>query len=312
MIYLIIKSFKLRFHTSKSLKLFNRYLLKNNPFFRSKDTVIIQLGIDEFDVCCGLKSKSTIHKIFAVYFHIRNMPIKHSSKLYNIKLVALCPSANFKETGCSDDNVADEIVRDLQMMERDGIDIGGETPIKVGLINVSCDNLGANVLFGFAQSFSAEYYCRFCECTKTETKEIVDENVAKRRSEGSYSEQIQRLEANSELNLKETRGIRKNCSFNRLHNFHVMNNLSIDIMHDIFEGVIPFSLKFFFQYCIDIAISSHSDLLRQVRDFNYGTLNIRNKPSTLQMSSNHLGQCAIQLYCIMIHMPFIFVDLKGK
>lgn len=285
---------------------------KNNAVFRSKDTVVIQLGIDEFEVCCGLKSKSTKHKIFGVYFHIRNMPIKYASKLDNIKLVALCPSNNFKESGCCDDNVIEEIVRDLQVLERDGINVGDNAHLKVSLFNISCDNLGANVLFGFAQSFAAEYYCRFCECLKVETKEMVNENVTKRRSKESYNHQIERLAASPDLGLKDTKGIKKNCLFNRLNSFHVSTNLSIDIMHDIFEGVIPFFLKSFFQYCVDHGISTHSDLIRRIRDFNYGTLNTRNKPSLLQMSSGHLGQCAIQLYCIMIHMPFIFIDLRDR
>lgn len=284
----------------------------NNTKFREKDTIVIQLGIDEFEVCCGLKSKSTKHKIFAVYFHIRNMPVKHSSKLDNIKLVALCPSNNFKESGCCDDNVIDEIVRDLLVLEQTGIDVGDNIRLKVGLINVACDNLGANVLFGFSQSFSATYYCRFCECSKDETKEIVKEIIPKRRSVASYNKQIERLEVNPNLELKDTKGIGKNCLLNRLNNFHVSTNLSIDIMHDMFEGVIPFFLNSFFQYCIDHSVSSHSDLIRRIRDYNYGTLNIRNRPSILQMSSDHLGQCAIQLYCIMIHMPFIFVDLRDK
>lgn len=153
----------------------------------------------------------------------------------------------------------------------------------------------------------AEYYCRFCVCCKEETRQLTNENVLKRRSVTSYNEQIEKLKVHPELSLKETKGIEKNCLFNRLDNFHVLINLSIDIMHDIFEGVIPFFLKSFFQYCIDKKIASHSDLIRRIRDFNYGVLNNRNKPSPIQISSDHLGQSAIQLYCIMIHMPFIFV-----
>lgn len=43
---------------------------QDDAFFRCRDTVVIQFGVDEFDVCCGLKTKATIHKIFAVYFRI--------------------------------------------------------------------------------------------------------------------------------------------------------------------------------------------------------------------------------------------------
>lgn len=74
---------------------------KKNEIFLC-DSVILQFGVDEFDVCCPIKSKATIHKIFAVYFTIRNMPTKFSSRLNNIFLVALSNSTNFKDSGCCD------------------------------------------------------------------------------------------------------------------------------------------------------------------------------------------------------------------
>lgn len=281
---------------------------QKDPIFRCKDTVVLQFGIDEFDVCCGLKTKATVHKVLPVYFRIRNIPMKYSSRLDNIYLAALCKSNNFKQTGCSENDVLDEVRRELAIFERDGIDVGNGMQFKVVLFDVSTDNLEANVLFGFARSFSAEFFCRFCECTKAETQSMVTENVSKRRSVSKYQNEIKKLEMNPNLDLKSTKGIHGNCTLNELEHFHVVSHPTIDIMHDVCEGDIPFFLHNFFLYCITNKIANESDLIQRIRDFNYGTLNSANKPSKLCVDRSNLGQNATQLYNIMVHLPFIFID----
>jgi hypothetical protein len=37
-------------------------------------------------------------------------------------------------------------------------------------------------------------------------------------------------------------GIKRNCILNELQNFHVMENYSVDAMHDFLEGIAPFEL----------------------------------------------------------------------
>lgn len=283
-------------------------LAKEFEDFQSNDIVILQFGSDEFDVANPIKSKAVIHKTFAVYFTIRNMPAKYASRLENIYLAALCNSSNFKEKWCSEDDVIREIVRDLREIEINGIDIGNNKRLRVAVFDIQCDNLGANVLFGFSGGFSANHFCRFCTCSKDQTQLMTTENVSKIRTVNSYDDQIARLKACPELDLKETKGIKKNCFFNELKNFHVCQNISGDIMHDIFEGLIPYFLKNFIKYCMDKKICNENDIIRRVRDFNYGTLNSKNKPSRLRVGKKHLGQNATQYRCIMLHLPFIFFD----
>lgn len=69
---------------------------KSYDTFNQRDVIQLQLGTDDFEVCCGLKTKANIHKICAVYLQIRNMPEEYRSKLENIHLVALCKTQNFK------------------------------------------------------------------------------------------------------------------------------------------------------------------------------------------------------------------------
>lgn len=154
---------------------------KNDSFFQRKNTVVLQFGSDEFEVCCGLKTKATIHKTFGVYFRIRNMPIKYASKLHHIYLSALCNSNNFKQSGCGEDNIWDEIKDEMLMLERDGIIIENDFRVNVGIFDFTGDNKGINTSCGFAGGFNTEYFCRYCTSTKKETQELTAEDVSKTR-----------------------------------------------------------------------------------------------------------------------------------
>lgn len=268
-------------------------LSQRNDFLRRNDTIVIQIGSDQFEVCCGLKTKAIIHKVFAVYFQIKNMPIKYSPRLNNIHLAALCKSDHFKESGRSENDVIDDFVRDLEVLESRGIEIDG-TNYKIALFNVTCDNLGANILFGFARSFSATYYCRFCEHTKEETGTLTNEVYEKRRTIIDFDEQLRKLEIDPKLDLKETKGVREFYSFNKLANFHVPTNLMVDIMHDFCEGIIPAFMTEFFGYCLQSGAMNKTDICHRIRDFNYGSMCSKNKPSELKLNLKKLGQNAVQ------------------
>lgn len=112
--------------------------------------------------------------------------------------------------------------------------------MKAGLFNIFCDNLGANVLFGFAGGFNERQFCRFCVCTKEETQKMVEDDISKLRTVASYESQMKKLKSNPNLELKHTEGVHKNCLFNEMDSFHVCRNLSTDIMHDVLEGAVPF------------------------------------------------------------------------
>lgn len=62
---------------------------KKRDIFIDKNVIQIQIAMDDFEVCCPVKSKATIHKICGVYFQIRNLPVNIVSKMDNIFLMAL-------------------------------------------------------------------------------------------------------------------------------------------------------------------------------------------------------------------------------
>lgn len=58
---------------------------------------------------------------------------------------------------------------------------------------------------------------------------------------------------------------------NSLKYFHVCNNYSFDIMHDLLEGVVQYEIKLLFGYLTQ-HFMSEQDLLSRIYCFDYGFL----------------------------------------
>lgn len=284
---------------------------KKSDLFKDKNVIQIQLAMDDFEVCCPVKSKATKHKICGIYFQIRNLPANIVSKIDNIFLVALASSADLKSDNTLND--LNELITDeLKILETKGFETTDGKTWRGALVNMACDNLGANTVFGFSKGFNANYYCRLCEMSRDECEITTHELADKLRSKASHEEHIKLVNENPQCTLTESMGVRMACLYNTLKNYDMFENVSFDIMHDMHEGIIPFFLTAFFEYCIEQKIYSENDIIRKIRDFNYGYTFTKNKPSLLGMKKTHLGQNASQSYCIIVHLPFIFHDAKEK
>lgn len=191
-----------------------------------------------------------MHKVCATYLQIRNLPIEYRSKLDNIYLVALCTSANLKPESKSYNDIAERIVKEIEVIEKEGIAVGDRV-FEGSLINIAYDNLGANSVFGFTECFVANYFCRICECDKTECSSLTTANKQKYRTKTTYEKNVKEAERKDRnLDLKLSKGVRRNCIFNNLQFFHI-DNASVDMMHDINEGVIIYCLHDLFAYGIE-------------------------------------------------------------
>lgn len=283
---------------------------KKHKVFESPLSVQIQLAIDDFEPCDPLKSKAGNQKTCGIYFEIRNIPPEYRSKLDFRFLVALVRSIDLKENEADFDVVAKQIVNDLQKLATDGVVMNQHLNVKGGLINICYDNLGGNTLLGFARSFNAHYYCRICESPKSECQKETCEYPAKLRTVESYQSYLDILNEIGDDDLKATKGLRRYCVFNDLDHFHMYDNLSVDLMHDIYEGAIPFFLKIWFDSLTNSNLLTMTKIKTKIRDFNYGLLNQNYKPSTIKLDSSHFNQNAKQLYCLMLHLPFIFMEQK--
>jgi len=160
---------------------------------------------------------------------------------------------------------------------------GSEMAIRASVVFVSADNLGFNYdlycvewgvklyslthsLFEFFESFSATKFCRFCECTRDEADTIFDETQLRLRTKNSYDAAAVHC-GRPGYDARKT-GIKRNCVLNDLTYFHVTENLVVDAMHDILEGIAPVELGL-----ILVELSNDyltlQDINRSLLSFNY-------------------------------------------
>lgn len=97
---------------------------KNSEFFQQNPNALqIELAIDDFESCCGMKSKATVHKITGIYFRLRNIPPHWNSKVKNINLVALCETSHLKVDNLSTNDILERFVQEIKELETLGIEL---------------------------------------------------------------------------------------------------------------------------------------------------------------------------------------------
>lgn len=286
---------------------------RSSPFFASNPSAVqIRLFTDDFEPCDPLKSKAGVHKMTAFYFQINNLPSNLLSKTDNIYLVALSDASDSKNELADIENVIETVVADLKILASKGIPTGKKNILKGALVCCSFDNLGGNMLFGFSGGFNANFYCRMCTSKRQECQTMVRENPATLRTKNEYDAIISLLQSDAPPNLTRSKGIKSPCILNTLDNFHILSNISVDLMHDVFEGTVGFLLEQVFNYLVRNKIASIDELQNLVHCFQYGRLSSNNTPSKIILEKKNVGQNASQARCLMMHLPFILFKYKSQ
>lgn len=283
---------------------------KENPLFSiEKDAIQIQLFYDDFETANPLGSKKGIHKLGAIYFTLRNFPPIFNSSLINIHLCALFHAQDIKRYGFN--LILEPLVNDVKVLETEGLQIPMfEHVIHGTIVQVTGDNLGLHSLFGFVESFGARYCCRFCllekHCFQTVFCEDDPEIVL--RTVEMHTRHCQTVQ--TDPTLPHMYGVKRICLLNSLQYFNTANNFSVDIMHDILEGVAQFEVKLVLQY-IQSNFLNAEQLAGRIHAFDYGYNQQRNRPPRVKLfdGSNDLGLNAIQSWCLLRNMPLLFGDL---
>lgn len=110
---------------------------------------------------------------------------------------------------------------------------------------------------------------------KTESKFALKENPELLRNFQNYAHDVEKQ------NLSST-GLKENCIWNTLEDFHFTTNYSVDVMHDLFEGVCIYDMTFLLRNLIfDLQLFDLDTLNSRLNCFNYGDLESSNKPSKI-------------------------------
>ena len=145
---------------------------------------------------------------------------------------------------------------------------------------------------------------------KEECQYFSKEQPAKLRSMETYESLCEISKEQSKLEL--SKGVKRYCVLNDLHFFNIFENYSVDLMHDMNEGVIPKLLFHLFDHFVKKNICSRRDIEQKIQFFEYGRLSGSYIPTKVDITKPNLGLSAMQLYCLMINLPFILISVKSK
>lgn len=201
----------------------------------AEDDIVLPLVKYYDDFECNNALGSSCLKLGGVYVSIPCLPPECQACLDYI-FVALLFETRFR---CfSDETIFAPLIAELKCLEKEGIILnlpGG--PKKVFFVSslLLGDNLGVNSVGGFAEGFTANFYCRFCKTPK----HIMDGQC---KEDKSSLRTIESYKADCAINNVTETGVRFNSALNELPSFHIVNNFSVDIFHDLAEGTCHYTM----------------------------------------------------------------------
>ncbi|KAI8122546.1 hypothetical protein CVS40_6741 [Lucilia cuprina] len=236
---------------------------------------------DEFEFANVLGSHAGLQKLGSVYIKMPCIPEYLQSKLSHIFVAMLLFSEDRKKFG---NTIAfNALVNELNFLQQTGIELNNKivyrgrniTKIKIIPSLILGDNLGLNMILGFSESFSSNFYCRICKQHRNITQTETHLNTDMLRNPENY-------ERDFAINDVKLTGVKENSVWNNLKNFHVTENYSVDVMHDLLEGVCHYVLIFILKRFIeDYKFFSTEQLNYRMLTFNYGPIYGKNKPPIL-------------------------------
>jgi hypothetical protein len=191
-------------------------------------TLPVIVYFDDYEPNDPLGSHTGLSKYGAVYLSVPCLPISMQSKLENIFLFLLFNSLDRNTVDLK--IIFSRVVSELNFLEKEGITInlsnGLEKKLFFKLVVVTGDNLGLQTLFDSFESFSANYFCRFCFLPKSLINTVFTEDDCELRDESNY----------------DKHGVKQPCIFHEVGDFHVTKNVVVDNMHDWLEGIVRYDL----------------------------------------------------------------------
>lgn len=249
-------------------------LWKQKYLQECKEKLLFPLYIYYDEIECGnpLGSHAGLHKYEAIYASIACLPPSMSSELSSILFVGLINSNDQKST--SNEKVYRKIINELNFLRAKGIIVKIDKKsyrIYFQCVLVIGDNLGLNEVLGFTTNFKDSIFRRICTAIPEEWKIMTTENVNLSRTRTLY-------ESHVKLSNVQLTGIKENCVFNKVQGFHVVENKSVDVMHDFTEGVCKYVMRAVIYYFVfDKKYFSIDELNSRFASFDYGSIEESNK-----------------------------------
>lgn len=241
--------------------------LWKNITYSNEIVLPLIMYFDDFEIGNPLGSHAGCYKMGAIYYTIGTIPPQFASRLENIFTAMLFHSTD--RTSFGNEKMFRALIDQLKLLESEGITLENGTNVKFSVTLVVGDNLGTNSILGFTESFSAHHYCRICIGEKNVMKTQIKEDDDLIRCKRDY-------EAHCDQNLF---GIKEKCIWNELSNFHVYENISCDIMHDLFEGVLRYEMAQVIYNLLEAELFSIETLNSRIKFGIYDSSETNHPPS---------------------------------
>ncbi|XP_039660298.1 uncharacterized protein LOC120561302 [Perca fluviatilis] len=254
---------------------------KENQFLSEAGEMKLSLilYVDDIEIANPLGTSRKIHKLCTVYWWLANVPSQYRSSLHVIQLALLCKVPDLQS--CGFQSALSPLLKDLRTLEEDGIFIESFGHcIRGTVLCVAADNLAAHGLAGFVQGFRGQYVCRFCCCTQ-------DQIQSGEVSEGEFS---MRTRACHDLHVQNVVqgenashfGVTGECALSKtLQHFHPITCFPPDILHDLFEGIVPVELALCIREMICLKYFTLEYLNTKIRTFPYEHFERLDKPQPI-------------------------------
>ncbi|KAK3922334.1 Oocyte zinc finger protein [Frankliniella fusca] len=231
---------------------------------RFSDTDIVLPLYSYHDECqCNNPLGSHVLKLGCAYVEIACLPPECQSSIHNI-FVSLVFNSEYR---CfSDEKAFGPLIAKLKFLEEVGIFV--ETPEGPKHVYFVCglllgDNLGINSVGGFAEGFTANFFCRFCKSPREVTKSQTIEDESTLRTKDNY-------ETDLDVNNVSLTGVKTNSVFNKVPSFHITDNFCVDVFHDLCEGVLHYVTIKVLGHCVSNQYFSMDVLNHRIEMFKYG------------------------------------------
>ncbi|CAH1115891.1 unnamed protein product [Psylliodes chrysocephalus] len=257
---------------------------------------------DDLETSNPLGSHAGVYKVGAVYFSIASIPPSYMSRLENIFITLIFHSQERIEFG--NKAIFNCLLEDLKQLESDGIIVTNDKQtIKLyfDVVLIMDDNVGLNSILGFVESFSANYFCRFCITQKAVTQRQTQLDTQNERWKRKYENHVK----NKEYGIKEF------CIWNELKYFHVYHNHSVNFMHDFLEGIHRYDMTLTIKYLIQEHLFSLETLNSRLKYFNY-EYSEQNHPPPVKKEQLEKGMIvfsASEMACFVKNFRYFVGDL---
>lgn len=267
-----------------------------------KDKLVLPLFIyfDDFETGNPLGTQAGVHKLGGVYFSFPAIPPQYASRLENIFLWGLFYSSD--RVTFSNSSTFQPFIEELKFLASEGLTVGNKrifflVPLLIG------DNLGINAITGLTESFSSNYFCRACVMPKKLTQKASTEDKQTLRNKINYATHLKEI----------SYGIKEECVFNQLAFYHNTENVSFDIMHDIYEGICRYDFGKILKHCIfEKKYFSLQKLNTRIKHFHHKEVDIGNKfpPIPLnQIEKEIIIMSSAEMHAFVTYFGILVYDL---